>query len=160
MLYLACAITLTFSIQRLKGKHVYYCFFLSSGWYFILKVHLSRALIFIIIFVSRVIIIRYLFIIIAFLIIDLRCVPLVKLFTRSFISCRRKSCRHCKCPPEVHEMASSGVETDRTLQRLIQDAQRNSTSDDDSGCPLEEYAWVPPGLKPEEVGVYKIRCYS
>lgn len=59
MLYLACAITLTFSIQRLKGKHVYYYFFLSSGWYFILKVHLSRALIFIIIFVSRVIIIRY-----------------------------------------------------------------------------------------------------
>lgn len=42
-------------------------------------------------------------------------------------------------------------ETDRALQRLMQDAQRNSTSDDDSGCPLEEYAWVPPGLKPEQV---------
>ena len=45
-----------------------------------------------------------------------------------------------------------GGDTDRTLQRLMQDAQRNSTSDDDSGCPLEEYAWVPPGLKPEQVG--------
>lgn len=70
----------------------------------------------------------------------------------NFSVCCRKICRHCKCPPEVHDM-SGGVsgETDRTLQRLMQDAQRNSTSDDDSGCPLEEYAWVPPGLKPEEV---------
>lgn len=24
-------------------------------------------------------------------------------------------------------------------------------SDDDSGCALEEFAWVPPGLKPEQV---------
>lgn len=30
--------------------------------------------------------------------------------------------------------------------------QRSSTSDDDSGCVLEEYAWVPPGLRPEQVG--------
>ena len=29
--------------------------------------------------------------------------------------------------------------------------QRNSTSDDDSGCALEEYTWVPPGLKSEQV---------
>ncbi|KAJ8262281.1 hypothetical protein GJAV_G00164680 [Gymnothorax javanicus] len=28
--------------------------------------------------------------------------------------------------------------------------QRSSTSDDDSGCALEEYAWVPPGLRPEQ----------
>lgn len=37
--------------------------------------------------------------------------------------------------------------------------QRSSTSDDDSGCVLEEYAWVPPGLRPEQVNhafVYKI----
>jgi len=26
-----------------------------------------------------------------------------------------------------------------------------STSDDDSGCALEEYAWVPPGLSPIQV---------
>ncbi|KAL8609918.1 hypothetical protein ACOMHN_016393 [Nucella lapillus] len=70
--------------------------------------------------------------------------------TRDF----RKICRHCKCPPEQHDMsAGPGGDTDRTLQRLMQDAQRNSTSDDDSGCPLEEYAWVPPGLKPEQVSV-------
>lgn len=25
-------------------------------------------------------------------------------------------------------------------------------SDDDSGCALDEYAWVPPGLSPEQVG--------
>lgn len=33
--------------------------------------------------------------------------------------------------------------------------QRSSTSDDDSGCALEEYAWVPPGLRPEQVGFLK-----
>lgn len=33
--------------------------------------------------------------------------------------------------------------------------QRSSTSDDDSGCALEEYAWVPPGLRPEQVGLLK-----
>ncbi|CAB0008610.1 unnamed protein product [Nesidiocoris tenuis] len=27
-------------------------------------------------------------------------------------------------------------------------------SDDDSGCALEEYSWVPPGLKPDQVYVY------
>ncbi|MEQ2250544.1 hypothetical protein ILYODFUR_001909 [Ilyodon furcidens] len=32
--------------------------------------------------------------------------------------------------------------------------QRSSTSDDDSGCVLEEYAWVPPGLRPEQVQMY------
>lgn len=64
----------------------------------------------------------------------------------------RKICRYCKCAPELHDMSGGpGGDTDRTLQRLMQDAQRNSTSDDDSGCPLEEYAWVPPGLKPEQV---------
>lgn len=31
------------------------------------------------------------------------------------------------------------------------DPQRHSHSDDDSGCALEEYTWVPPGLKPEQV---------
>uniref|UniRef100_A0A3B4TTG4 Prickle homolog 1b n=1 Tax=Seriola dumerili TaxID=41447 RepID=A0A3B4TTG4_SERDU len=32
--------------------------------------------------------------------------------------------------------------------------KENSTSDDDSGCALEEYAWVPPGLRPEQVQMY------
>lgn len=32
------------------------------------------------------------------------------------------------------------------------DNQRQSQSDDDSGCALEEYTWVPSGLRPEQVG--------
>lgn len=31
------------------------------------------------------------------------------------------------------------------------DNQRQSQSDDDSGCALEEYTWVPHGLRPEQV---------
>ncbi|CAB1346290.1 unnamed protein product, partial [Coregonus sp. 'balchen'] len=37
------------------------------------------------------------------------------------------------------------------LGKLTLGFQRSSTSDDDSGCALEEYAWVPPGLRPEQV---------
>lgn len=33
----------------------------------------------------------------------------------------------------------------------IADNQRQSQSDDDSGCALEEYTWIPPGLRPEQV---------
>lgn len=62
----------------------------------------------------------------------------------------RKICKHCKCPPESHDMTSH-IDHDRSLTRHHHDPKRNSTSDDDSGCPLEEYAWVPPGLKPEQV---------
>lgn len=36
--------------------------------------------------------------------------------------------------------------------------QRSSTSDDDSGCALEEYAWVPPGLRPEQVAFQSLRA--
>nr|XP_043880122.1 prickle-like protein 2b isoform X2 [Solea senegalensis] len=43
------------------------------------------------------------------------------------------------------------VEMEKTVTKLMYDFQRNSTSDDDSGCALEEYAWVPPGLKPEQL---------
>ncbi|KAK2091602.1 Prickle-like protein 2 [Saguinus oedipus] len=42
------------------------------------------------------------------------------------------------------------LEMEKTISKLMFDFQRNSTSDDDSGCALEEYAWVPPGLKPEQ----------
>ncbi|KAM7344944.1 prickle isoform 2-T2 [Cochliomyia hominivorax] len=34
------------------------------------------------------------------------------------------------------------------------DIQRQSHSDDDSGCALEEYTWVPPGLRPDQVRLY------
>lgn len=33
----------------------------------------------------------------------------------------------------------------------INDPQRHSQSDEDSGCALEEYTWVPPGLRPDQV---------
>ncbi|XP_063366583.1 protein prickle isoform X2 [Cydia amplana] len=41
-------------------------------------------------------------------------------------------------------------------ERLMKpgDAHRHSQSDDDSGCALEEYTWVPPGLRPEQVHLY------
>ncbi|KAF5305117.1 hypothetical protein FQA39_LY09379 [Lamprigera yunnana] len=34
------------------------------------------------------------------------------------------------------------------------DPQRHSQSDDDSGCALEEYTWVPSGLRPDQVHLY------
>ncbi|KTF79622.1 hypothetical protein cypCar_00043959, partial [Cyprinus carpio] len=37
------------------------------------------------------------------------------------------------------------------MLKLVSDFQRHSISDDDSGCASEEYAWVPPGIKPEQV---------
>lgn len=37
------------------------------------------------------------------------------------------------------------------VNKLTFGFQQSSTSDDDSGCALEEYAWVPPGLRPEQV---------
>uniref|UniRef100_A0A8C9XGM8 Prickle planar cell polarity protein 1 n=1 Tax=Sander lucioperca TaxID=283035 RepID=A0A8C9XGM8_SANLU len=40
------------------------------------------------------------------------------------------------------------------VSKMTSGFQRSSTSDDDSGCALEEYAWVPPGLRPEQVQLY------
>lgn len=50
--------------------------------------------------------------------------------------------------PNYHpnQFAISGVIGSHQL-----DMQRHSQSDDDSGCALEEYTWVPPGLRPEQV---------
>lgn len=40
------------------------------------------------------------------------------------------------------------------------DNQRQSQSDDDSGCALEEYTWVPSGLRPEQVNWdFNWNCY-
>ncbi|XP_043821263.1 prickle-like protein 2 isoform X2 [Dromiciops gliroides] len=66
----------------------------------------------------------------------------------------RKICLHCKCPQEEHIVTVMPLEMEKTVSKLMFDFQRNSTSDDDSGCALEEYAWVPPGLKPEQVHQY------
>ncbi|XP_049623249.1 prickle planar cell polarity protein 3 [Suncus etruscus] len=63
----------------------------------------------------------------------------------------RKICQHCKCPREDHAVRAVPVDLERIMCRLISDFQRHSISDDDSGCASEEYAWVPPGLKPEQV---------
>ncbi|KAJ8257287.1 hypothetical protein GJAV_G00183980 [Gymnothorax javanicus] len=46
------------------------------------------------------------------------------------------------------------LEMEKPVSKLMYDFQRNSTSDDDSGCALEDYAWVPPGLNPEQVYQY------
>ncbi|KAK9496941.1 hypothetical protein O3M35_004419 [Rhynocoris fuscipes] len=37
---------------------------------------------------------------------------------------------------------------------LCGEVNRQTHSDDDSGCPLEEYTWVPPGLRPDQVHLY------
>lgn len=52
---------------------------------------------------------------------------------------------------EEHVVTAMSLEMEKTITKLMYDFQRNSTSDDDSGCALEEYAWVPPGLSPEQV---------
>ncbi|NWQ90858.1 PRIC2 protein, partial [Burhinus bistriatus] len=65
-----------------------------------------------------------------------------------------KICLHCKCSQEEHVVTVMPLEMEKTVTKLMFDFQRNSTSDDDSGCALEEYAWVPPGLKPEQVHQY------
>ncbi|TWW57061.1 Prickle planar cell polarity protein 3 [Takifugu flavidus] len=66
----------------------------------------------------------------------------------------RKICVHCKCVREEHAVHSVPGQLEKMMTRLVSDFQRNSISDDDSGCASEEYAWVPPGLKPEQVYQY------
>eukprot|EP00062_Callorhinchus_milii_P009902 gi/632954196/ref/XP_007892833.1/ PREDICTED: prickle-like protein 1 [Callorhinchus milii] len=46
------------------------------------------------------------------------------------------------------------LDLEQNVNKLGFGFQRSSASDDDSGCVLEEYAWVPPGLKPEQVQLY------
>ncbi len=75
-------------------------------------------------------------------------------FDSCFLCYFRKICIHCKCPREEHVVTVMPLEMEKTVTKLMYDIQRNSTSDDDSGCALEEYAWVPPGLKPEQVNTF------
>lgn len=58
---------------------------------------------------------------------------------------------HCKCVREEHVVRSVPGQLERMMMKLVSDFQRHSISDDDSGCASEEYAWVPPGIKPEQV---------
>ena len=57
---------------------------------------------------------------------------------------------------EEHVVTTMSLEMEKTITKLMYDFQRNSTSDDDSGCALEEYAWVPPALSPEQVHKFNI----
>ncbi|XP_045912485.1 protein prickle isoform X1 [Micropterus dolomieu] len=66
----------------------------------------------------------------------------------------RKICVHCKCVREEHAVRSVPDQLEKMMTKLVSDFQRHSISDDDSGCASEEYAWVPPGLKPEQVYQY------
>ncbi|KAM9829678.1 protein espinas isoform X2 [Syngnathus typhle] len=66
----------------------------------------------------------------------------------------RKICVHCKCLREEHVVRSMPGQLEKMMTKLVSDFQRHSISDDDSGCASEEYAWVPPGLKPEQVYQY------
>lgn len=52
----------------------------------------------------------------------------------------------------VFNFITMPLEMEPKMSKLAFGCQRSSTSDDDSGCALEEYAWVPPGLRPEQVG--------
>ena len=59
----------------------------------------------------------------------------------------RRVCQACRCPFDAHDVSNE------SMMKMMTDFQRHcgSVSDNDSGCALEEYAWIPPGLKPEQV---------
>ncbi|KAK1898685.1 Prickle-like protein 2 [Dissostichus eleginoides] len=82
-------------------------------------------------------------------------------YVSDLISCRSgsslfgmKICVHCKCVREEHAVRGVPGQLEKMMTKLVSDFQRHSISDDDSGCASEEYAWVPPGLKPEQVYQY------
>ncbi|KAK0168113.1 hypothetical protein PV327_001946 [Microctonus hyperodae] len=55
--------------------------------------------------------------------------------------------------PPHQEPYKSPIDPPPALQDpLVHHHQRLSQSDDDSGCALEEYTWVPPGLRPDQLG--------
>ncbi|XP_037941077.1 protein espinas-like, partial [Teleopsis dalmanni] len=70
--------------------------------------------------------------------------------------------RRCQPPPNLplssisSPLRTASYKTAAYLHSHHQqlDFQRNSQSDDDSGCALEEYTWVPPGLRPDQVRLY------
>ncbi|EEB11918.1 prickle, putative [Pediculus humanus corporis] len=75
-----------------------------------------------------------------------------------------KVCRNCKCPREDHNCGTMCSNNPLGQVPLGLDPQRHSQSDDDSGCALEEYTWVPPGLRPDQEknvktgGIFKFLC--
>ncbi|XP_067632189.1 protein prickle isoform X2 [Eurosta solidaginis] len=57
-------------------------------------------------------------------------------------------------PPSLLQHPSSAHAPFALVGHQQLDMQRQSHSDDDSGCALEEYTWVPPGLRPDQVRLY------
>lgn len=55
--------------------------------------------------------------------------------------------------PGSFRRSGTHLDMDPKVGKLTFGFQRSSTSDDDSGCALEEYGWVPPGLRPEQVSL-------
>ncbi|CAD7013449.1 unnamed protein product [Ceratitis capitata] len=53
-------------------------------------------------------------------------------------------------PPSLLHHPSSAHAPFALVGHQQLDMQRHSHSDDDSGCALEEYTWVPPGLRPDQ----------
>ncbi|CAD7078448.1 unnamed protein product [Hermetia illucens] len=64
--------------------------------------------------------------------------------------------RRCPPPPSLPLQTSNTASPIRTNYKAYHqmEFQRHSQSDDDSGCALEEYTWVPPGLRPDQVRLY------
>ena len=62
-------------------------------------------------------------------------------------------------PTTDNSTPASSISETRAISRtttashggLVASSRRHSTSDDDSGCALDEYTWVPPALTPEQV---------
>jgi len=62
----------------------------------------------------------------------------------------RKICQHCRCPREDHNIIEDDAREGCSV--YLGDANYSGfPSDDDSGCALDEYAWIPPGLNAEQV---------
>ena len=75
----------------------------------------------------------------------------VVVITSFILFFRRKICSNCKCPREAHNIFLNDLDQIPTSQFMVEFNRDSFVSDDDSGCPLEEYCWVPVGLSPEQV---------
>ncbi|XP_065572253.1 uncharacterized protein LOC136034772 [Artemia franciscana] len=53
-----------------------------------------------------------------------------------------------------NRIKTGGYSTPSPSGTFLADGTRHSHSDDDSGCALEEYTWIPQGLKPDQVHLY------
>ncbi|KAM9326558.1 prickle planar cell polarity protein 3 [Gastrophryne carolinensis] len=68
----------------------------------------------------------------------------------------RKICQHCQCPWEEHGSSAAPHDLERSLCQLV-GAQKLSSGESSSDTASDKYAWIPPGLTPEQVHQY-YRC--